>query len=202
VSLERAATIYRKGDANVTRLQWVHAYAIWYWFLLTRWVRWFRTDLKARILLGHGLPMVSGAIDVPSEQQIAEKYVRVTQGRAQDYTAGITATAPQEFEAAALAAADTWAAGVTQAVGEQRFAMGLQGSGARWRRKAEQLGSQRFPSGVAGARDDMASGVAPYVQELRSITLDPRRPRGDPANLQRVAVIAQRLNARRRAGVR
>jgi len=172
------------------------------WISLVRAARFRWYDLLCRLQLGHALRPVSGGIDVPNPAAIAEKYVRVTQGRAQDYTAGIAATAPNEFEAAAVAAADTYAAGVQQAIAEGRFADGLAGSGARWRRKSETLGAQRFPTGVAGARDDMAAGVAPYVQELQGITLDPRRPRGDPANLQRVAIIAQRLNQRRRAGGR
>lgn len=176
-----------------SRARWIH---------LVRAIRFQWYDLLCRLQLGYALRPVSGGIDVPTAAAIAEKYVRVTQGRAQDYTAGIAATAPAEFESAAIAAADTYAAGVQQAIGENRFAEGLGGSGARWRRKSETLGSQRFPTGVAGARDDMAAGVAPYVQELQGITLDPRRPRGDPANLQRVAVIAQRLNQRRRAGGR
>lgn len=186
----------------MTRSTYLRAALLTWWAGLVQALsfRWY--DLLCRLTLGHPLVPVSGGIDVPSEAAIAEKYVRITQGRAQDYTAGIQATAPNEFESAAVAAAPTWAAGVTQAVGRDAFASGLSGSGARWRRKAEQLGSQRFPSGVAGARDDMAAGIAPYVAELRGITLDPRRPRGDPANLQRVALIAQRLNARRVSGGR
>jgi len=202
VRRERAPLLYLEVSERMTTLAELLLRARARWIHLVRAVRFRWYDLLSRLTLGHALRPVSGGIDVPSPAAIAEKYVRVTQGRAQDYTAGIAATAPGEFEAAAVAAADTWAAGVQQAVGEGRFASGLSGSGARWRRKAETLGSQRFPTGVAGARDDMAAGVAPYVQELAGITLDPRRPRGDPGNLQRVAVIAQRLNQRRRAGGR
>ncbi len=157
-------------------------------------------QLSWRDRLRRGLPLlpISGGIDVPSPAAVAEKYVRVTSGRAQDYTAGIQRVNAGDFEAKATAAAGTFAAGVQEAIAENRFATGLSGSGARWRRKAEQLGSQRFPTGVSAARDDMAAGIAPYLTELQAIQLDPRRPRGDPANLQRVATIAQRLNQRRR----
>ena len=157
-----------------------------------------RLSWRDRLALGLPLLPISGGIDVPSAQAVAEKYVRVTSGRAQDYTAGIQRTNPGDFESKAAAAAGTYAEGVQQAIAENRFAAGITGSGARWRRKAEALGSQRFPTGVTAARDDMAAGVAPYLQALQGVTLDPRRPRGDPANLQRVAVIAQALNQRRR----
>lgn len=142
------------------------------------------------------LPFV--AIEVPSAAAVAEKYVRVTSGRAQDYTAGIQRVDAGRFEAAAGAAADTYAQGVQQAIAEGRFASGITGSGQRWRRKAEQLGSQRFPTGVSAARDDMQAGITPYLQTLQGLQLEPRRPRGDPANLGRVSAIAQALNQRRR----
>ena len=150
--------------------------------------------------LPFALPLVG--ISVPSEQAIADKFVRVTQGRQADYSAGIAATNPAEFENAAAAAAATYADGVQQAIAENRFATGVQGSGARWRRKSEQVGAQRFSTGVAASKEDMAAGMAPYVQTLRGLTLEPRRPRGDPANMGRVAAVAQALNQRRRQGGR
>lgn len=186
----------------MARVTWWLAVLLTWGEWCLRAARWRWQDWQLRLLTGGRMRAIAGGIDVPSEQQIAEKYVRITQGRAADYTAGIQGTAPQEFETAAVAAADSYAQGVQQAIGEGRFAAGLAGSGARWRRKAEQVGAQRFPTGVAAARDDMSAGVAPYVQTLRGLTLDPRRPRGDPANLQRVAAIAAALNQRRRQGGR
>jgi len=145
---------------------------------------------------------ISGGIDVPNAGQAAQKFVRVTAGRSQDYQQGIAGTNPAAFESAATAAADVWAQGVAQAAGENRFATGLQGSGARWRRKAEQVGVSRFGPGVQAAQEDYQQGVAPYLQTMQGLTLEPRGPRGDPRNIGRVSAIAQALNEQRRRGAR
>jgi hypothetical protein len=137
-------------------------------------------------------------MDVPNAAAVADKFVRITSARQGDYTAGIQSTNPGKFETHATAAAGSWAAGVQQAVAEGRFAAHLSGAGAKWRRKAEAVGGARFGQGVTASKDDYQKGVEPYLAELAGITLDPRGPRGSPQNLNRVAVIAQRLNARRR----
>ena len=129
--------------------------------------------------------------------EIAEKYSRVTPGRSADYQAGVQRTQPQEFEAAATAGADNWAAGVTMAAGEGRFAAGLRGSGARWSRKVASVGVSRFGPGVQAARDDFQSGFEPMHRVIQGVQLPPRRPRGDPGNIQRVAVLAQALSEAR-----
>lgn len=151
-----------------------------------------------------GLPLapVSGGIDVKPLGSVAEKFVRITQGRSQDYSTGVTGTAPQQFENAATAAAQTWQSGVSQAAAEGRFESGVRGSGSKWQRKALQVGASRFGPGVAASRDDYQAGFEPYHRALAGITLPPRGPRGDPANVQRVAEIASALNQQRRQGAR
>lgn len=129
---------------------------------------------------------------------IAEKYSRVTPGRTQDYQAGVQQTNPADFENRAAAGADNWQAGVTQAAAEGRFAAGIRGAGAKWQRKATQVGVGRFGPGVQAAREDYSSGFEPFHRIIQGLTLDPRGPRGDPRNIQRVNQLAQALNAARR----
>lgn len=151
---------------------------------------------------GTRLPVIAGGVDVKPLGSVAEKFVRITQGRSADYTSGVQATPPQAFENSAAAAAQTWQSGVSQAAAEGRFESGVRGAGPKWQRKALQVGASRFGPGVAAARDDYQAGFEPYHRALASITLPPRGPRGDPANLQRVAEIAAALNQQRRQGAR
>ncbi len=162
----------------------------------------FARSWREHIQTGLPLAPIAGGVDVKPLGTVAEKFVRITQGRSADYQQGIQGTAPQAFEGAAAAAAQTWQSGVTQAAAEGRFESGVRGSGAKWQRKAIQVGASRFGPGVAAARDDYQTGFEPYHRTLAGLTLDPRGPRGDPANVQRVAVIAAALNQQRRQGAR
>ncbi len=144
------------------------------------------------------LLMLVVGIEVTSAGDAAEKFVRVASTRGEDYRKGVTRVSPAKFEQAAQAGADNWAQGVTQAAAEGRFAAGVQGAGQRWARKADQIGSVRFGPGVQASREDYSAGVQPYFQAMQGLELPPRRPRGDPSNIQRVAAIAQTLNETRR----
>ncbi len=143
------------------------------------------------------LPLVG--ITVPSAQAIADKWVRVTSGRATDYATGVANAPPAKYEANAKAAAGSWAAGLQQAISENRYAVRIDQKGTKWQRNATGKGQARFGDGVTKAHDDMATGIGPYVAALQAVTLDPRGPRGDPRNLNRVAAIMNALNQARRA---
>lgn len=131
---------------------------------------------------------------IRSAAEIAEKWARVTPGRSSDYAEGI-AKPKKDWEAMAVAAADAWADGVTSAASEGRYAKGVKGAGTeKWRRKAQELGVSRWPSGVSAARDDYEHGFAPFRDIIERVQLPPRRPKGDPANIERVRLIAQALH--------
>jgi len=157
---------------------------------------------RIRLRLGLPLPPISGGIDTKPLADIAEKYVRVTQGRAQDYSAGIGRTPPDKWSTRTAASTAAWNAGVQQAAAENRFALGVDGKGPKWQRKALNVGAQRFGPGVAAAKDDYSAGFAPYEGILKGLTLPPRGPRGDPGNLQRVAQVDVALNQARRSRAR
>ena len=57
----------------------------------------------------------------------------------------------------------------------------------------------RFAPGIAAAQGDYNTGVAPYLATIANLTLSPRKPRGDPANLKRVEEVAKALNMKRLA---
>lgn len=61
------------------------------------------------------------------------------------------------------------------------------------------MGGGRFGPGVAAATDDYKTGAEPYFSTLAALTLSARKPRGDPANYNRVQEIGKALNAKRLA---
>jgi len=137
---------------------------------------------------------------IRSASEIAEKYARVTPGRSADYAAGID-NPKADWKSQTLAAEDAWAQGVQQAASEKRFGKGVAKSGTeKWQRKAKELGTSRWGPGVSAAKDDYEAGFSPYADVIRSTTLPPRGPKGDPRNIERVAKIAMALHAKKVSG--
>ena len=116
-----------------------------------------------------------------------------------------------EFAANAEAAADTWARNTAAAVDtfgqaisapgiKNRFRSGVVKAGAaKFARKIRDVARDRFGPGVAAAQSDYQAGAEPYFSTLAAITLSTRKPRGDPANYNRVMEVGKALNAKRLA---
>jgi len=121
------------------------------------------------------------------------------------------ARAAEEFAVNAEAAAETWSGNTQRAADtfhqaitapnmKERFRRGVAKAGAaKFARKIREVGRDRFGPGVAAATSDYTAGVEPYFATISAITLDPRKPRGDPANYRRVEQIGKALNAKRLA---
>ena len=121
------------------------------------------------------------------------------------------ARAAEEFAVNAEAAAELWAGNTQRATDtfhqaitapnmKERFRRGVARAGAaKFARKIREVGRDRFGPGVAAATIDYTAGVEPYFATIAAITLDPRKPRGDPANYRRVEQIGKALNAKRLA---
>lgn len=128
---------------------------------------------------------------------IVEKYTRVTPQRQQDYQSGIQATPADKWASATVASQAAWAAGVQAAASSGRFASGVDGKGAKWQRKALAVGVSRFGPGVQAAGPDYSAGFQKYHDVIQATQLNPRGPRGDPGNIQRVAALATALHQAR-----
>ena len=121
------------------------------------------------------------------------------------------ASAADLFASGAQAAADTWATNTQnaapnfksaiQASGiETRFAAGVRKAGAaKFVRKIIDVAKDRFAPGVRAAQSDYQQGIEPYLATIAAIPLSARKPRGDPANLDRVRQVDAALNAKRLA---
>ena len=99
-----------------------------------------------------------------------------------------------------VAATDNFHAAITAPGVKERFRRGVSRAGAaKFARKIRDVAMDRFGPGVAAAKDDYKAGAEPYFSTLAAITLSPRKPRGDPANYNRVMEIGKALNAKRLA---
>lgn len=133
---------------------------------------------------------------------ISAKWARVAAASGASYEEGIT-NPTGDYAAGALAADGSWKAGVQAAVGRGAFAAGVRKAGnEKWQRNAKAKGPARYSQGVTIAQPDYEAGFAPYHQVISTTALPPRGPRRSPQNLQRVAVMAQALGARKEAGSR
>jgi hypothetical protein len=128
-------------------------------------------------------------IKVKDVNASATKFVQRAQSAAPDYTAGVSNAGPA-WAANSAAAVDTWGTAVQAAVADGRFVRGINKAGPqKYQTRASTVGAQRYPSGVAAAGPSWATGTGPYLTAISNFTLPPRRPTGDPGNLQRVGAL-------------
>jgi len=132
--------------------------------------------------------------NIRSIQEIARKWQTVTPGRAPQYQEGVQRP-KVDWAQATAEAADAWQAGIQDAIARNAFQRGVQEAGTqKWQRKTLELGVQRWPQGVQAALEEYERGFAPYRDVIERTVLPPRGRKGDPNNIQRVAVIARALH--------
>lgn len=132
---------------------------------------------------------------IRSTAEIAKKWATVTPGRSAFYKAGVSAP-KKDWEAMTKAAEGAYEEGVTGGIARKAFGKGVDKAGtAKWKRKSVDVGAGRWGPGVRVAEADFRSGYDPYRAKILEITLDPRFPRGDPRNYDRVKVIGDALHA-------
>ena len=137
---------------------------------------------------------------IKSIAAIAEKWTRVTPLRTEDYKLGIESPRKDWAEAAG-AAEESYKTAVTEAAAEGRFGRGVSKAGTpKWKEKALTKGVPRWGEGVRLACPDYAAGFGPFRDVIEQTTLPPRYPKGDPRNIERVAVLAAALRAKKLAG--
>jgi len=133
-------------------------------------------------------------MNIKSSAAIAKKWADVTPGRSGDFEAGVK-DAAVDWAGPTAAAESAYVDGVTAAISAKRFSKGVNAAGTeKWRRKTIDQGVGHWGSGVRAAQADQQAGFAPYREALAALTLSPRFSRGDPRNIDRVALIAKTLN--------
>lgn len=138
---------------------------------------------------------------IKSLANISKKWARVTPGRTEDYRLGIE-NPRRDWEEETAGASDRYKLGVDQAHAKGMFGKGVAKAGTKkWKENALKKGPSRYAEGVMLAEDDYMKGFAPYREVIAGVDLPPRFPKGDPRNINRVAVIAKALADKRASGV-
>lgn len=129
--------------------------------------------------------------NIMDTSKIAEKWARVTPTRTADYDQGIR-NPRRDWQQATEAAETTYKSEVTKAANEGRFGKGVKRAGTqKWQQKTIDKGVNRWGPGVAVAEPDFAAGYEPIRQAIAAVNLPPRRGKMDPANFQRVQLVAK-----------
>ncbi len=140
------------------------------------------------------------AVKVKDAGASATKFANRASAAAGDYAAGVQG-AGQSWQTATAASGDAYAQGVTAAISRKAFEGGVAKAGAaKYTANASGKGAQRYPQGVSAAGPAWQASVTKYLQVIANLQLNPRRPKGDPANLTRVQQVTQALRAAKLAG--
>lgn len=128
-----------------------------------------------------------------SLQDTTSKWSRRAGSASQEYTEGVNSPR-RPWAAATQAAEGNYEQGVQASIARKSFGKGVAKAGdAKWKERASSLGGARFASGVAASENEYSKGFAPYLSVLSSLQLPPRGAKGSPANIQRVASVANAL---------
>lgn len=128
---------------------------------------------------------------------IAEKWARVTPGRADEFSRGVQ-NPRTDWAAATAGASASYDAGVQEGIKRGAFKKGVSNAGtAKWQSNTLAKGPARFSEGVGLAQPTFQEAFAPYASVIESTQLPQRYARGDPRNMDRSKAIAMALNKRR-----
>ena len=132
---------------------------------------------------------------VPDLNRVAAKWSQNAGNATQSYTDGVQ-NPKEDWKQATIAAADNYKVAVTKAANDGRFAKGVNRTSTEKQIQASvQKGTERFAQGVALAGPDFAEGIKPVLDVIATTQLPPKKPKGDPANIQRVAALAAAQHA-------
>ena len=131
---------------------------------------------------------------IRSMGKIAEKYGRVTPGKATELEAGLR-NPKKSWEEETLASVGAYNAGVSDAIARDAFSKGVSAAGqASYIGPALELGVKRYRDGVTYGVPKYNRNFAPYRDVIEQTSLPPRGATGDPGNIDRVRVIAAALH--------
>ena len=133
------------------------------------------------------------AIQIKDMGAIAEKWLRRAGTAGAEYQEGVT-NPLRDWEANAKAAEAAYLAGLQASMAKKTWSKGLSGKKEKWSRNAINKGASRYPGGIALAGGDYEDGFSPYRGVIAGLTLPARGPKGDPANIRRVEMVAKALH--------
>jgi len=133
-------------------------------------------------------------VAIKSPSAAAQKWARRAGNAGPEYEEGVR-NPRKSWAKETAASVSAYNAGVQKAIQNKSFEKGVAQAGDnKWQTNAVEKGPARYSQGVQLAEVAYEQGFAPYAQALNSLTLPPRKAKGDPANLERVAMVAKTLH--------
>ena len=134
---------------------------------------------------------------IRSITKISDKWSTVTSTKSTYYEEGVK-DPKKDWAEEAIAAEETYKAAVTAAANQGRYGKGVSKAGTgKWKDRALKKGPARFSEGVLIAKPDYEAGFRPYAEEIASVELPKRAPKGSRENIERVWAIADALHKRK-----
>ncbi|MEM2174385.1 MAG: hypothetical protein ABIM21_00485 [candidate division WOR-3 bacterium] len=134
---------------------------------------------------------------VKTVDETVGKWVEVTPARA-TYYEKYASIAGEEWAARTKAAAPNYKAAVTAPDIDKRFIGGITKAGPeKYNRKIKDVGVARYGPGITAAKQDFQNEISWVLATIAATDLPERKPRGDPANYERVKAIGTALNKAR-----
>lgn len=131
---------------------------------------------------------------IRSMAKIKDKYGRVTPGKGPELEAGLR-DPKKVWHDETLAAVEAWTGGVEGAIARDGFRKGVAAvDQSDYLDPALKLGVKRYRDGVTFGTPKYGEKFAPYRDVIEGTSLPPRGPVGDPANIERVRIMAAALH--------
>lgn len=132
--------------------------------------------------------------DIKSMDRITDSWERRSAASVQDYELGIRN--PRKDWATETAAAEAnYNKGVQAGISRKAFGKGVKDAGTqKWQENAIEKGTARWSQGISASKQAYIDGFTPYANVIKNTKLPPRGPKGDPGNINRVAVMSKALH--------
>lgn len=132
---------------------------------------------------------------VPDLSRVAAKWSQNAGAASPSYADGVQ-NPKEDWQRQTVAAAENYKLATSKAIQEGRFVKGVQRVSTDQQIQASvQKGTARYGQGIALAGPDFATGIEPVLQVIATTQLPPKKPKGDPSNIQRVAALAAAQHA-------
>ena len=139
---------------------------------------------------------------IKSLEDISSKWATVTPARQGEFEAGVK-NPKKDWATNTAASKEAYEQGIQESIANDSFSKGVQKAGTqKWQEQTLTKGVGRWGAGVRGAQQAYKEGFAPYHDTIARTTLPPRFGRGDPRNIDRVAVLAAALHKTRVSSAR
>jgi len=132
--------------------------------------------------------------NVKNISRIAEKWMRQSSLSEQSYTEGVQ-NPRADWATSTAEANDSYKKGIQASIAKDSFIKGVKRAGtSKWQENAIKKGPARWSDGINKSGNAYSDGFQPYLEVIARTQLPKRGPKGDPTNIQRVAVMSKALH--------